>query len=322
MGKKKASIIVFVLVLLTMDTLSLAFNIQLGRANDSLSVAVSPKTGPPGIHVEVTVRNPQPISDARLIFYFNDIIVGNYTYSGQYSSWSTGFLIPDVKPGEYTIKVVLVDSNATGTATFTVLPPPPPPKTGVKAGDWIKYDYTVAGWPSGQPYPEWLKVEFLSVEETNATIQVTMHMSNGTEQNATVLVDVVGGGQALGLSGFIIPANYTAGYLINIGGASFTFPVTLAGETTRTYAGASRTVVYASFSQYGTQLTYYWDKQTGVMVEASTTSGSVTATAKATETNMWQPAPSSFPIEPIYIIAITIIIIVIAAILLIRKRKT
>lgn len=62
------------------------------------------------------------------------------------------------------------------------------------------------------------------------------------------------------------------------------------GEIIRTYAGASRTVVYASFSQYGTQLTYYWDKQTGVMVEPSTTSDSVTATAKATETNMWEAA--------------------------------
>jgi len=71
---------------------------------------------------------------------------------------------------------------------------------------------------------------------------------------------------------------------------------------------AQEKVVCASFSQYGTQLTYYWDKQTRVMVEASTTSSSV---------------PSGFPIEPIYIIEIAIIIIIIAAaILLIRKRKT
>ncbi|MCJ7652539.1 MAG: right-handed parallel beta-helix repeat-containing protein, partial [Actinobacteria bacterium] len=64
--------------------------------------------------------------------------------------------------------------------------------------------------------------------------------------------------------------------------------VTIAGEAVCWYAGASRTVVYAGFSQYGTQLTYCWDKQTGVMVEASTTSGTMTGTAKATETNMWE----------------------------------
>ena len=213
------------------------------------------------------------------------------------------------------------NNQETKFVTVSTAPTPPEVQVGVKAGDWTKVEYTITGWPAGQPYPEWLKVEFLTVEGTNATVRVTMHMSDGTEQNATVPV-IIGarGGEAFGLSGFIIPANLTVGDSVYISGYG---NVTLAGETTRTYAGASRTVVYASFSQYGTQLTYYWDKQTGVMVEASTTSGSVTATAKATETNLWQAAPSCFPIEPIYIIAIAIIIIIIvAAILLIRKRKT
>ena len=315
------------LTLLIMSMLTLAFNIQLAKTSDSLSVDVSPKTGPPETMVQITVQNPQP-RDAdewvRLIFYFNDVIFFNFSFSVRKSAWGTGFVVRDVEPGEYTIKVLVVDSNATGTATFTVLPAPPPPKAGVKAGDWIKYDYTVTGWPAGQPYPLWLKVEFLSVEETNATTQVTMHMSDGTEQNATVPVDVVAGGQALGLSGFIIPANWTTGYSINIGGAGFTFSVTIAGETTRTYAGASRTVIYASFSQYGTQLTYYWDKQTGVMVEASTTSGTMTGTGKATETNIWQAAPFGLPIEPIYLYilaALVIIIVVGAAAFIIRRKK-
>lgn len=58
------------------------------------------------------------------------------------------------------------------------------------------------------------------------------------------------------------------------------------------------------------------------MVETSTTSGSATTTAKATETNLWEAAPSGFPIEPLYIIAIAIIIIITAAaILLVRKEK-
>jgi len=193
-------------------------------------------------------------------------------------------------------------------------------QVGVEAGDWIKVEYTVSGWPSGQPYPEWLKVEFLSVEGINVTVRVTMHMSDGTEQNATVPVDVVAGGQAIGLSGFVIPANLTTGDSVYITGYG---NVTIAGETTRTYAGASRTVVYASFSQYGTQLTYYWDKQTGVMVGGSTTSGSITATAKATETNMWQAAPSGLPIEATYLYILTAVIIVIAAatIALIIRRK-
>jgi hypothetical protein len=211
------------------------------------------------------------------------------------------------------------NNQETKFVTVSITPTPPEVQVGVKAGDWIKVEYTISGWPSGQPYPEWLKVEFLTVEGTNATLQVTMHMSDVTEQNATVPVVIgAGGGEAFGLSGFVIPANLTVGDSVYITGYG---NITIAGETTRTYAGASRTVVYASFSQYGTQLTYYWDKQTGVMVEASTTSGGVTATAKATETNMWQAAPG-FPIDPIILYAlIPIIIVIVTAIFLVRRKK-
>jgi parallel beta-helix repeat protein len=214
------------------------------------------------------------------------------------------------------------NNQMTKFVTVAVSAPPPQVQVGVKAGDWIKCTYTISGWPSGTPYPEWLKVEFLSVEGTNATVRVTMHMSDGTEQNATVPVDVVaGGGTFQGLSGFVIPANCTTGDSIYMSGYG---NVTIAGETTSSYAGASRTVVYASFSQYGTQLTYHWDKLTGAMVEASTISGGITGTAKATETNMWQAAPPGLPIEPIYLYilaALAIIIVVGATAFLVRRKK-
>jgi len=164
-------------------------------------------------------------------------------------------------------------------------------EVGVKAGDWIKCTYTISGWPGGQPYPEWLRVEFLTVEGTNATVYVTMRMSDGTEQSDTMTVDVaVGGGTFQGLSGFVIPANCTTGDSIYITGHG---NLAIAGESTRIYAGASRTVVYANFSFQGNQLTYYWDKHTGVMVESSAIYPqlNITATAKATETNMWQAKP-------------------------------
>jgi hypothetical protein len=196
-----------------------------------------------------------------------------------------------------------------------------PPQIGVETGDWIKCTYAISGWPSGTPHPEWLKVEFLSVEGTAATVRVTMHMSDGTEQNTTIPVDVVGGGQAFGLSGFVIPANLTTGDVVYMSGYG---NVTIAGETTSSYAGASRTVVYASFSQYGTQLTYYWDKLTGVILEASTTSGTMIATGKVTETNMWQAVSSGFPIDPIYLYvlaALAIIIAVGAAAFIMRRKK-
>ena len=205
---------------------------------------------------------------------------------------------------------------------MAVLPPPAPqPKVGVKAGDWIKIDYTISGAPSGTPLPQWIKIEFLNVEGTTANIRVTMHMSDGTEPSQTMTVDVaIGSGAFQGLSGFVIPANSTTGQSVYISGYG---NVTIAGETTRTYAGASRTVVYASFSQLGSQLTYYWDKQTGAMVEASTTSGSITATGKATETNMWQAQQSGLPFDQtyLYILAAVVIAIAVGAIAFVMRRK-
>jgi parallel beta-helix repeat protein len=201
-------------------------------------------------------------------------------------------------------------------------PTPQGVQVGVKTGDWIKVTYTISGWPSGTPYPEWLKVEFLSVEGTNATVRVTMHMSDGTEPSQTMTIDVVAGGGTFGsIFGFVIPANSTVGDSIILGGDGFTFTTTIDGETTRTYAGASRTVVYTSFSQYGTQLTYYWDKQTGVLVEASGTSDGMTLTAKATETNIWRP--ELFGLDPIllYSLIMVIVVVVVAVMFFAVRRK-
>jgi hypothetical protein len=192
--------------------------------------------------------------------------------------------------GDYSIKANFVDVNI-GDA-------------GIKEGDWIKFEYTITGWPAGQPHPEWLKVEFLSIEGTADSVKVTMGMSDGTEQSDTVPVDVgEGGGEAFGLAGFVIPPNLGRGDSVYFSGYG---DVTIDDETRGTYAGASRTVIYASFSESGVQLTYYWDKDTGVMLEASTTFGDVTATGRVTETNMWEPGPKETPWWPWIVVGLVV----------------
>jgi len=154
---------------------------------------------------------------------------------------------------------------------------------GVKTGDWIKYDFIFsADLPPGIPFPEWMKVEFISVKQTTATARITLHMSDGTEQSQTVTGDIMTG---TAFSGFIIPVNSTTGDCIYMGGYGI---VTIAGETTRTYAGAQRTVVYANLSQDEAQFTYYWDRHTGILVETSVSISGVIGTVKAIETNIWQ----------------------------------
>jgi len=162
-------------------------------------------------------------------------------------------------------------------------------KINVKAGDRIKYDYTIAGSPPGTPLPEWMKVQFLSVDQTSATANVTMHMSDGTEQNQTMTLDILTGqGTLFNFSGFLVPAYSAAGDFAYLSGLGIGM---ISDVTARTYAGASRTIICTGWSQSLSgisALTYCWDKQTGVMVEASVVSGDITATAKAIETNMWQ----------------------------------
>ena len=186
---------------------------------------------------------------------------------------------------------------------------------GIKAGGWIKFEYTITGLPAGQSYPEWLQWEFLSVEGTIATVRATMHMSDGNEESATVPVDVVSGGEVPGLLGGIFSANLTTGDSVYITGYG---NVTIEGEATRTYAGANRTVVYASFSQDAVQNTYYWDKLTGVVVEASSTYPDITATAKATETNMWEATTVRMPWWPWIIVAVVAVGLVI---FFVRRRR-
>ena len=187
---------------------------------------------------------------------------------------------------------------------------------GIKTGDWIKVEYTFTGWPAGQPYPEWLKLEFLSVEGTNATVRATLHISDGTEQSDTAPVDVVAGGEALGLSGFVISANLTTGDSIHMTGY---VDLVIEGETTKTYAGARRTIVYASFSQYEVQFNYYWDKLTGVIVEASTTYPDITVTAKITETNMWEATTIRMPWWPWIIVVVAAVVGIV--IFFVRRRS-
>jgi hypothetical protein len=289
-----------------------------------LNISVSPG-GLSETEISVWVTNPQPIlstETVRVIFYFNDVVAYEHSYPSDSSRWGTTIQAPSMWPGEYTIKVLHEAFNITGTAILTWPPSPQPPDGGIMAGDWIKLEYKAGGSSADQPYPECLKLEFLSVGRT-ANVRATLYVSDGTEQSDTVFVDPSeGGGEALGLAGFVIPPNLTTGDSVYISGYG---DVTIEGETTRTYAGARRRVVHASFSQSvppqdEVQLTYYWDKLTGVMVEASTTAGDMTATGKATETNMWE-ATTGLPWWLWVVIAVAIAGVAFVVYRL-RKRKT
>jgi len=186
-------------------------------------------------------------------------------------------------------------------------------QVGVKAGDWIKCEYVSGGTPPSNA-PQWVKLECLSATGTTATLRVTFKPSIGAEQTEIMTWDVASGTGNMTFQA-LIQANAKTGDTVKvIGGGT----VTIAGEKTGTYAGASRTVVYASLTQGDMQFSCCWDKETGVLVEITLTQGSTSANYKATSTNIWQASspPLSLPTlnTPIEMLSIGISVAVATAI--------
>jgi hypothetical protein len=189
---------------------------------------------------------------------------------------------------------------------------------GIRAGDWIKLQYTFTGWPAGQSYPEWLKFEFLSLNGTISNVRFTQRISDGTEQSDNATIDVVSGIEVPMLAGIVISANLTTGDYVYIAGYGI---VTIGGEATKTYAGGNRTVVCANFTQNEFQVIYCWDKVTGVIVEVSSTTTGFTATARAAETNMWESAEAATVRMPWWPWIIVGVVAVGLVIFFVRKRR-
>jgi len=219
--------------------------------------------------------------------------------------------------------LILLVSMLTGTFNFQQVKAGG--SVGVKAGDWIKYNvtttYTSYDYSEPQPQPQWILIEFQSVEGTTLTGKMTGHMSDGTEQIQNFNLDVATGrGNATPF--FVIPANSKPGDPVIFGPGGV-----INGETIRTYAGVDRTSVYATISETSysgtSRITIYWDKQTGVVVEAYGTSERTSMYIKATETNMWQASIFGTQTEPIelYVLMAVIIIGVMGTIAFIMLKK-
>ena len=189
-------------------------------------------------------------------------------------------------------------------------------QVGIKAGDWIKFEYSFTGWPADQAYPEWLKLEFVSVEGTTVTVQFTQRLSDGTEQSDTATVDIVSNIEVRELGGIVIPADRAIGDYVYIAGRGIE---AIEDEVTKTYAGANRTVVSTSFWPTEAQVTYYWDKLTGVMVELSSISPDFTAILKVAATNMWETTTTGMPWWPWIIVGVVAVGLVI---FFVRRRRT
>jgi hypothetical protein len=155
---------------------------------------------------------------------------------------------------------------------------------GVKSGDWIDYDLQESYGSEREQ-----KIEFLSVAGTVVTLHVTVGTSAGTEIDQTETIDLASEDDFvtsfLTLRVYVIPANLGINDSVYLG--SEIGNGTILGEATRTYVGEDRRTIYSNFSFSQNQYTLYWDKQTGILAEATISSGPMYKSLMIVDTNMW-----------------------------------
>ena len=184
-------------------------------------------------------------------------------------------------------------------------------KVGVVNGNWVEYKTAYTGSPP-ESYLTGVKMEVQNVQGKNITIKITVKYSDGTQDTASYTLDIDAG--KLG-DGFIVPANLNKGdtfYEENEG------EITIHGVEERTYAGATRTVVvYTSISQTD----FYWDKTTGVLLEANQPFNDYTLNIKADRTNIWESQTVGPESTMVYILIIVAIALVATGLFIFIRRK-
>jgi hypothetical protein len=202
---------------------------------------------------------------------------------------------------------------------------------GVKEGDWIEYDVSVAGTGSMPPTHDvrWMRIEVLPPVQGEAfSVNLTSRYANGTVGSAVWKFNFTEGN----VEGWIIiPANLSAGdtfydYSIHTG---VPVNVTVEGEEQKTVCGATRTVTYGHDALRHKE----WDKATGVFIgttevykNVTTRSGwyieDVTVTVKATATNMWSPETALEQDQMVFwAVASILAVLAVAALIVVARRK-
>jgi len=152
---------------------------------------------------------------------------------------------------------------------------------GVKEGDWIRYSVKETGTPISEYNITWATMNITAVNGEVITVNVLTQYGNGTLLSEPgINLNVATG--AIG-DGFFVPTNlkpgdrYSTEYegIINI------------TSVQQTQAGGTQRSVLVGITS---QSVYNWDKETGIMVAAtSKLPGCVMHTTTST-TNLWQPA--------------------------------
>jgi hypothetical protein len=185
----------------------------------------------------------------------------------------------------------------------------------VKKGDWMEYQVTVAGEPAPIHNITWARLDVTDVEGSVVGIDFQTKFANGTlwvEPNITLNVAVGSIGE-----GCIIPTNLMVGDVYQ---SEYEGNITVTSTQDFQVGGAQRTVL-CGISNTVNRTTYMWDKQTGVMVQATTSLPDCTVYTKTSGTNLWQPKVFELDAELFYALITMVVVAGVVVVLGLVWRK-
>lgn len=174
---------------------------------------------------------------------------------------------------------------------------------------------TFTGNPPLDHDAAWAKMEVINVEGKKVNATFYSRLANGT---ALSIVEDLNFETGRLIDLFIIPAGLKTGEIFydhTVG------QIAIDATEIRTYAGAARTVVHAE----AVDTQWYWDKATGVTLEARTSNSIYTLDTIAVSTGLWGPQILGLDQTVFYGLTILLVTVAIAATIVVityRRRKT
>jgi hypothetical protein len=195
----------------------------------------------------------------------------------------------------------------------------------VKKGDWINYQVTVTGKPPPRYNVTWGRIDVTGVQGEDISLNIQTRFTNGSLLVENIIVNL----ETRPGDSFIIPSNldpHDEFYNQYLGGN-----VTITSMEQRAVLGAERILVSGATDI----TTYYWDRQTGVLVQANSSfpigvntgfgiSEGFTVSTKAIGTNIWQPQILGLDLSVFYALTVSAVVALVAAIvaILIWRKRT
>ena len=165
---------------------------------------------------------------------------------------------------------------------------------GGKSGDYTEYELQdELQIESGLPSTQFVRMDFLSVEGANVTVNATLYTSSLTINETIKTIDLTSQdaqddfmmGQWFNARVYFIPVGLDINDSVYLGQEFGN--QTILGETTNSYAGADRTVIFTNFTLQGSDYVFYWDKQSGVLTEGLKYLGAEYIDVLVSDTNIW-----------------------------------